>query len=276
MTSSSEYINLRQNAEHIVEQAAKLLVASERSFTIKTQKDIVDVATSADLEVETFIKEEVKKLYPTHGFYGEEFGEEHSDASTIWIIDPLDRTKDFVRGIGEYNSLIAIEENHVLVAGVIRHVGHHQLFSSSLGDGSYLDKKTVISVSKTNSLDVAFIGTNFMTKTNQTGDEIDTYFRLFKHLILSSYRLRTFWDDSRLMSWVAQGSLDATLCLPNSLKWFDIAPAILLVQEAGGTVTNWNGDPIINRNLSNGIVASNGILHNQLISIIQKEAYETT
>ncbi len=268
------YLQLQENAERIVEQAAKILVANEQSFTIATQKDAVDVATNADIEVENYIKSEVKKIYPEHGFYGEEFGAENPEADFVWVIDPLDGTKDYVRGIGEYNSLIAIEEKKKIVAGVIRRIGHNELFSCSLGNGAFCDKTRKLVVSKTNTLDVAFIGSNIMTKTKHTSEIIDIYLRLFKRFMLSAYRLRTYWDDSRLMSWVAQGSIDATLCLPNSLKWFDVAPAILLVTEAGGKVTNWKGEPIINRDLSQGILASNGILHEQLLTIIQKEIYD--
>ncbi|MFH0749549.1 MAG: inositol monophosphatase family protein [Candidatus Gottesmanbacteria bacterium] len=267
------YLELQHNAERIVEEAAKILVGYEKSFSIATQKDIVDVATNADVEAEKFIKSEVKKLYPDHGFYGEEFGEDNPNADFVWVIDPLDCTKDYVQGIGEYNCLIAVEDHKQLVAGVVRRMGHNQLFSSSLGNGAYRDKVTKLAVTKTNTLDIAFVGTNVMTRMKQTPVEMDTYFKLFKQLMLSTYRLRTFWDDSRLMSWVAQGSIDATLCLPNSLKWFDVAPAILLVEEAGGKVTNWKGELVINHDLSNGILASNGILHEQLLTIIQKEIY---
>ncbi len=273
MNDSAFYLELQQQAERIVEQAAKILVANEQSFTIATQKDIVDVATSADVEVEKYIKSEVRKLYTSHGFYGEEFGKENADAKYIWIIDPLDGTKDYVRGMGQYNSLIAVEEDKKLVAGVIRRIGHNQLFSSSLGNGAFRDKINRLTVSKTDKLDVAFIGSNIMTKAKQTPEVMDTYLRLFKQFMLSAYRLRTLWDDSRLISWVAQGSIDATLCLPNSLKWFDVAPAILLAEEAGAKVTNWKGEPIINHDLSEGILVSNGILHEQLLTIIQKEIY---
>lgn len=273
MNNTAFYLEIQHHAERIVEQAAKILVANERSFSIAKQKDIVDVATNADIEVENFIKEEVRKLYPDHGFYGEEFGVENPDAPFSWIIDPLDGTKDYVQGIGEYNCLIAVEENKKLVAGVVRRLGHNQLFSCSRGNGSYRDKTTRISVSKTKTLNVAFIGTNVMTRTKQTSEEIDIYLKLFKQFMVSAYRLRTFWDDSRLMSWVAQGSIDASMCLPNSLKWFDVAPSILLVEEAGGKVTDWLGNPIVNHDLSKGILTSNGMLHEQLLSIISKEVY---
>lgn len=267
MNDALFYTKLQRFAENLSKQAAEMLVSQEKNFTIRVQKDIVDVATSADIAVEQYIKEEVRKQYPDHGFYGEEFGIDTPNARFVWTIDPLDGTKDYVRGIGEYNTLIGVEDQGAPVVGVVRRIGHNQLYSCSIGQGAFCDGRK-ITVSKTSNLDTAFVGIDSVNTTNNSSDQIDQFYQLSKKLTNSLYRLRFHWDDSRLLSLVSQGSFDATIILPNVPKWFDIAPALLLVEEAGGKVTNWHGEPIKNRDVSKGILASNGMLHDSLLKII--------
>jgi len=77
-------------------------------------------------------------------------------------------------------------------------------------------------------------------------------------------------DDAKLFGWVAQGSLDACISFPNNNKWFDVAPAILLVEEAGGKVTDFEGNKLASHDVSKGIVVSNGIIHEQILAIIKQ------
>ena len=268
MNNSTFYLELQHNAEHIVEEAVKILISHEHSFTIATQKDKIDVATNADIEVEQFIKSEVHKLYPDHGFLGEEFGDDNADREYVWIIDPLDNTKEYVRGIGEYNCLVAIEHNKELVAGVTRRMGHNVRYAGSLGNGSFCDDKQIY-VSTTQTLDKAFVGTNMPMKSSHTTDTVHQYMSVLEKIILSSYRLRPLFDDARTLGWVAQGGLDACISLPYSNKWVDVASGLFLIVEAGGKVTDWEGNPIENRDLSKGIIASNGLLHEQILNIIK-------
>ena len=269
---TSFYHQLQEHAEKIVEEAVKILVAQEHSFTIATQKDEVDVATSADVAVEQFIKTEVHKLYPDHGFLGEEFGEENGNNEYVWIIDPLDNTKEYVRGVGEYNCLVAIEHNHTLVVGITRRMGHEVHYTCSLGGGAYANG-THIHVSATAVLDTAFLGTNMPNRKKHAETDIHQYMTLFEACINRVYRLRPDFDDARTLGLVAQGALDACILLPNTDKWVDVASGILLVTEAGGKVTDWKGKPITQHDLSQGVLASNGILHDQLLTVIQKEIY---
>lgn len=266
------YRNLQQTAETIVDEAVKILVAQEHSFTIATQKDEVDVATSADVAVERFIKAEVHKQYPDHGFLGEEFGEENSSNEYVWVIDPLDNTKEYVRGVGEYNCLVAIERNKQLVVGVTRRMGHDVRYVCSLGNGSYANG-TRIHVSSTHVLETAFVGSNMPNRKNHEAAVIHTYMKVFESCINGVYRLRPDFDDARTLGLVAQGALDGCFLLPHTDKWVDVASGILLVEEAGGRVTDWNGRPIADHDLTNGVLATNGILHEQLLTIIRKEIY---
>ncbi len=269
MNDSTFYLELQHQAERIVEEAVKILISHEHSFTIAKHKDAVDVATNADIEVEQYIKSEVHKLYPDHGFLGEEFGEENVDREYIWIIDPLDNTKEYIRGIGEYNCLLAIEHNEKLVVGVTRRMGHNVHYACSLANGSYCDNKP-IHVSTASSLNTAFIGTNMPNKKSHSPEITHTYMSLLEKVINASYRLRPSFDDARTLGWVAQGGFDGCILLPHTDKWVDVASGILLVEEAGGKVTDWQGNPLKNRDLSKGILVSNGIVHEQLLTIVKE------
>lgn len=269
MSDSTFYLELQHQAERIVEEAVKILVSHEHSFTVSKQKDAVDVATNADTEVEQYIKSEVHTLYPDHGFLGEEFGEEHADHEYVWIIDPLDNTKEYVRGIGEYNCLIAIEHNKKLVVGITRRMGHAVRYAGSSGNGSYCDDKK-IHVSTTPTFETAFVGSNMPNKKSHLPETTHTYMSILEKLVNTCYRLRPSFDDARTFGWVAQGAIDACISLPQTNKWVDVASGILLVEEAGGKVTNWEGNPIINHDLSKGIIVSNGLLHEQIVAIVKE------
>lgn len=269
------YNQLQNQAEQIASEAVKILARHEHDFTIAAQKDEVDIATNADLEVEQFIRTEVKKHYPDHGFLGEEFGEENVTNTYVWIIDPLDNTKEYVRGIGEYNCLIAVEEKGVLVAGVTHRMGHEVRYAASRGNGAFCDGKK-IHVSSTATLAPAFIGSNCTNRKSHTPKQVHSYLSLFESLINSVYRLRFASDDAKSLGLVAQGAYDGFISLPHTDKWVDIASGILLVEEAGGKVTNWNGEPIKHHDLSNGLLATNGMVHEQVLTILKKEVYGTS
>lgn len=269
MNDSTFYLELQHQAERIVEDAVKILIAHEHSFTVAKQKDAVDVATNADTEVEQYIKSKVHTLYPDHGFLGEEFGEENADREYVWIIDPLDNTKEYVRGIGEYNCLVAIEHNKELVVGITRRMGHTMRYACSRANGSFCND-TQIHVSSTQTVATSFIGTNIPNNKSHSPEQTHQYMNLLEKVIASSYRLRPSFDDARTLGWVAQGGLDGCILLPHTGKWVDVASGILLVAEAGGKVTDWEGNTLIDRDVSKGILVSNGLLHEQLLAIVKE------
>lgn len=266
------YQQLQKDAERIVEKAATILISYEKKFSLYKQKDEIDVATTADTETEKFIIGEIHKKYPDHGIYGEEFGKSTESSEYTWIIDPLDGTKEYVRGLGEYNCLIAVEEKEKLVAGVMKRIGKNALYASSKGNGAFLDGNP-IHVSKTDTLILSFVGMHFPNSKN-TKEEIDRGVRIIHDLISKTYRLRPTWDDARLLGWLARGAIDGYIIPAHLNYWYDVAPSILLVEEAGGKITDWNGNPIKNRDLSKGVVASNGHIHKQLLEIIKKVTHD--
>ncbi|HCM82781.1 MAG: Myo-inositol-monophosphatase [Candidatus Gottesmanbacteria bacterium GW2011_GWA2_44_17] len=267
--TSAFYRQLEEDAVEYAEKAVTLIRSYEHTFTIAKKKEEMDFATNADHEAENLIREKIHKKYPDHGILGEEYGEQPGSSDYTWVIDPLDGTRDFARGAGEYGCLIAVEHNRELVAGVARKIGHNELYTCSKGNGSYCDSEK-IHVSKTDNLFQSYIGFH-IPSYQQEKNLVEKGIRILKNTVLACYRIRPGWHDAYLLASVAKGVFDG-LISPLPLKWWDVAPSILLVEEAGGKVTDCDGYRIKNRNLSNGIVASNGILHEQLLDIVRISA----
>ena len=270
--SASFYQQLQKDAEYIAEQAGKLLNRYQKKVTIVVQKDIGDFATTADLTSETFIRNYIHKEYPNHSIFGEEGGLVDNHSEYVWIIDPLDGTKEYARGVKEYNCLIAVECNSKLVVGVIKRIGINELYSVVLSRGAMKDGKK-IHVSTLNDTKKSHIGYHLPVGLPPfERSQIEKHFSLLKELTFACYRLRPGWDDAKALGYVASGILEAHIIpaeLPNA--WHDLAAGILLVQEAGGKITHLDGSEIVPHDMTRGFLASNGHLHDELLGIIRKE-----
>ena|SRR3989344_2272371 len=262
------YKQLRHDAEKFVIQAVQLLNQYQKKVKTVKQKDIADIATNADLASEQLIIKLIRQKYPDHAIYSEEAGESVDKSEFRWIIDPLDGTKEYTKGLVEYNCLVAVEHNKRLVAGAAFRNGTNELYTSTLGYGAFLNGQQ-IHVSKTSDVNKSFIGFHIPASDNSVA-MINQSFRLLQTLNKACYRVRPGWDDTYLMSMVARGIIDAHLVLNNKIKWCDVAPAVLLVLEAGGSVTDWNGNPIQSGDLSHGLLVSNSVLPAYLLSQIKQ------
>lgn len=270
--SATFYQQLQEDAEYIAERAGQLLKRYQKTATVVVQKDIGDFAMTADLASEKLIRTYIQKKYPGHSVMGEEGGLTDKHSEYLWIIDPLDGTKEYARGIPEYNCLIAVEHEGKLVVGVIRRNGLVETYTCAAGGGAWGNKKP-IHVSKQADLSRAYIGYHLPVPTSTARRrDVERHFDILKELTFSCYRLRPSWDDAKSMAWVAQGILDAHI-IPAELKneWHDVASGILLVQEAGGKVTHLDGSPVISHDMSKGFLTTNGVIHDELLSILRKE-----
>jgi myo-inositol-1(or 4)-monophosphatase len=235
--------------------------------TLAVQKDEMDESTSADLAAEKCIIDHIKKKYPTHGIYSEEIGEIKGSESYRWVIDPLDQTKEYIRGLTEYNCLIAVEYEEKVISGVTLQHGIDTLYTGSKGNGVTCNGKPIHVSAQTNFSD-AFIGFNLPNKKLDV-KEIKDDLSILSTLIRSVYRVRPFWDQAKVMGWVARGILDGNIAPPHVFKWHDMASSIILIEEAGGKVTDWHGNPVTEKTNGNGVVASNGTFHDELLYLVQ-------
>lgn len=266
-------MDFRTFSEKVAVKAGSILIDKKKDFIVKKVKDnqMLDIATTADYASEEYIISQIKKHYPDHSILAEETGFDTSLSSQYqWIIDPLDGTKEYSRGIPYYYILIALEYNNELISAVAYQPELKRMFS--VDEKSYLNGKT-ISVSKTMDLSKSFVSVA-LPSSRMPEKVILRSLGIIKKLCKTIYRVRnTQWDVDSL-NHVALGAYDGYITVTSSedvshAKWWDVAPGILMVKKAGGKVTDLDNNEVSDKSLPNGIVASNGLIHDKLLSIVR-------
>lgn len=258
-----DYLSL---AAQLAIDASDLLKRMQGTQTTAVQKDEVDIATSADLAAEKLIINGIKEKYPSHSIYSEEAGKSNESSEYQWIIDPLDGTKEYVRGSDDFNVLIALEYQRKLIVGAYSRVINSNLFTTSFQGGSFKNGKK-IEVSKASELHSSVIG--FRLPNRSSGqDVIKIRVNTLEKLINNLYRVRCPSDDAHAFAMVACGQLEAHVLYDGVCDWYDVAPTLLLVKEAGGMVTDFFGNEVKSADFSHGILASNGHIHSQMLELI--------
>lgn len=242
--------------------ASKIILQSyDRISSIKVDaKSRNDFVTEVDRRSEQEIIHSIRTAYPEHSFLGEELGEVSGNPDFQWIIDPLDGTTNFIHGLPQFAISIAFRHKGNLEQAVIYDPLRNELFTASRGEGAKLNDRR-IRVSGCDKLEKALIGTGFPFK----------YPKLFPHYIQTIAKLYPKISDLRRagsaaldLAYVAAGRLDGHYEL--SLQSWDIAAGILLIKEAGGFVTDTEGQE---NYLANGnIIASNALIFKSLFKAL--------
>ena len=195
-----------------------------------------DFVTQVDGAAEEAVIDIVRKSYPDHGFIAEESGESSPDAEYVWIIDPLDGTTNFIHGFPQYCVSVAVQHRGALAHAVVYDPVKNELFTASQGRGAFLNDRR-IRVSKCQKLDDALVGTGFPFK--ELG-RLDLYTRQLRFFMEKSSGVRRAGAAALDLAYVACGRLDAFWEL--GLAPWDMAAGALLIQEAGGLITDISGE----------------------------------
>jgi histidinol-phosphatase len=201
------------------------------SFAVESKPDGSPV-TIADREAETAVREWIARRFPDDGIEGEEFGVVRTDARRRWIIDPIDGTKTFVRGVPLWGTLIAVVDGTDVLAGAIFCPAVDELVAAAPGEGAWWNG-TRCSVSTVDRIDRATVLTS---SDYRLGDEMrrDAWRELSYRALVS----RT-WGDCYGYLLVATGRADV-MADPRMAVW-DAAPLLPIIEEAGGVFTDWSG-----------------------------------
>ena len=194
-----------------------------------------DFVSSVDKLAEEEIIYTIKETYPDHAILGEESGHQ-GDSDYQWIIDPLDGTTNFLHGFPQYAVSIAVKQNDTIQHGVIFDPLRNELFAASRGSGARLNDIR-IRVSKANALQRSLIGTGFPFRQNK---DVDGYLNCLKDVMQNSHGIRRAGSAALDLAYVACGRLDGFW--ESDLQAWDIAAGTLLIQEAGGLVSDFNGN----------------------------------
>lgn len=201
------------------------------SVSKKAQNDFV---SDVDYKAEHEIIDVIRKAYPDHGILAEESGS-HPGDEYLWIIDPLDGTTNFINGFPHFAVSIALQHKDKIVQAVVFDPIRNELFTATRGSGAQLNNRR-IRVTKRKELDGALLGTGFPFKQQHN---LDVYLETFKAMFPMTSGIRRAGSAALDLSYVAAGRLDGFWELGLS-KW-DMAAGILLVQEAGGLMSDFTG-----------------------------------
>jgi myo-inositol-1(or 4)-monophosphatase len=212
--------------------------------------------TRADVESEAMIRRQIAKHFPQHAVLGEESGSTTGTDSRIrWIIDPLDGTKSFIRGVPLYGVLVGVEIDGVTRVGATYLPATDEMFAAAEGLGCTFNGKAV-HVSKVDRLEDATITT---TNAARCAARLDDYTKL-----ITTTAMCAGWGDAYGYMMVATGRADIMLD-PRTSPW-DIAAVVPIIKESGGTITSWDGQESLR---AGDAVATNGLLHPLMLSALK-------
>lgn len=240
------------------ENAGKLAMSHfDCGVTVEWKADESPV-TVADRQAETFLRQLIHKYFPHDGLLGEEHGEEAGSSGYRWIMDPIDGTRSFVRGIPLWGTLIGLEYRDELIAGVARVPALGMTYRALRGDGAFRDNRR-IHVSNVDQLSQAQLFYSGISWFHESG-----CLQSFLELTSATQRQRGFGDFYGFVL-VAQGS--GEIMVDHGVHAWDIAALKPIVEEAGGQFSNWTGSFDLH---AADVMASNGRLHAPAIAVMSK------
>jgi len=226
-----------------------------KKLKIKEKNGFWDITTQYDLAAEKFIARKIRARFPNHGILGEETGHK-GDRNQFWIVDPLDGTRNFSRGIPVFCTMLAFVKHGKIEIGAVYDPIHDEYFFAARGKGATLNNKRI----RVNSIDKIESSLAAMVWGNDRPSRVMS--QKFQKLILD-YEI---WDNSLAsggltLAWVAAGRVDFDINTVSAL--WDYVPGALIVEEAGAKVTDIQGRPY--RWNSESIFAANPVLHSKIM-----------
>lgn len=224
------------------------------------RKGVSDYVSEVDRMAEQAIVEILLEAYPDHAILAEEGGAQgHSDY--LWVIDPLDGTTNFLHGFPQFAVSIGLQVKGVLSLAVVYDPTRNELFTATRGRGAHLNDRR-LRVSKQTRLQESLIGTGFPYRDFSY---LDDYLKMFRELLPKTAGLRRPGCASLDLAYVAAGRYDGFW--EAGLKPWDMAAGVLLIQEAGGLVTDFDGGE--NYMATGNVVGGNPKVFAQLLQVIQ-------
>ena len=243
-----------------------------RSYYLKsgelTFKHAREAVTEADRKIERLLTERIEAAFPDDTVFGEEFGPDGSKGrpeGRIWHIDPIDGTLNFALGLPNFCTSMALMDGDEILAACVYAPLHEEAFTASRGEGCRLNGEA-LQVSTREPLAEAVISAQL-----QKGGRYVQCAELLKAILMQTMKMRRLGTIALEMAYLAAGRYDAMIAgrgRPQQL--YDVAAGILLVQEAGGRVSDHHGQPYVP--YTTDLVASNGLVHDELIDLIVKYA----
>jgi myo-inositol-1(or 4)-monophosphatase len=243
-------------------EAGKLLQNSRSESQEITYKGAVDLVTNFDNQSQKVIVDSLTSFFPDHDFLAEEGLEKKRGSEFRWIIDPIDGTTNFAHGLPLYCISIALEFKDEIIVGVIYDPMRQELYSAGKGNGAFMNEKD-ISVSSVDKLDRGLLSTGFPYDIRES--EVNNI-NHFINFLKRAQAVRRLGSAALDLCYVACGKFDGFWEL--KLSPWDVAAACLIVEEAGGRVSDFSGGKFSAFGLE--CLASNGKIHEEMISVLKE------
>jgi len=229
-------------------------------FTISNKEGINNLVTEADHASEKAIFEVIKNDYPDHFLLSEETGEIVTDSNYKWIIDPIDGTVNFAHGLPLCCVSIGLEQDGHMIMGAVFNPFIKEFFFAQKGYGATLNEKKITVSNETSALTSCLVTGFPYTYLDQPNGPLE----VFSRLIRAGVPVRRLGSAAIDLCWVAAGRFDGFY--EHKLNAWDSAAGYLMVEEAGGKVTDFAGNPY--SPYQPHIIATNGKIHDELISVV--------
>jgi myo-inositol-1(or 4)-monophosphatase len=247
-------------ARHAARAAGKILISIFGHVNHIMKKGSIDLVTEADLEAEKIILKTIRRNFPKDSILSEESGKQQHTSGRTWIVDPLDGTTNFAHGFPFFAVSIALEIEKEIVLGIVYNPQMDEYYEAVRGKGSSLNNNP-INVSGTSNLDESLLATGFPYDIREKSEEI---IKFFSKMIVRSQGVRRPGSAAIDLCYVAAGRLDGFW--EQGLNPWDTAAGIIIVEEAGGTVTTFEGKPY--SPFKKTIVAANPLIHGEMIRVL--------
>ena len=227
------------------------------------KKGAIDLVTNIDVEIERAFRATIAERFPDHAVLGEEFAnlDENRLPKHCWVFDPIDGTTNYAHGLPIFCSSLSLEINGEAIVAAIYDPSRRELFTAERGHGAWLNGQP-LRVSSADALIDALLVTGFPYTVQQDPGEL---VGVFTEFLKTSRAVRRLGSAALDLCYVAAGRFDAFW--EQKLNPWDISAGALIVQEAGGTVTDTAGAPF--RSRAGNIIASNGRVHDAMVATLQ-------
>ncbi len=251
------YTKIAENAAREAGEVLKENLGKVREITFKGKNSLV---TEVDKLSEEIIVQSIKKSFPSHDIFAEESGRHSTSSEYVWIIDPLDGTTNYAHGYPFFSISIALEVGGVVKAGLVYDPVKEEMFSAELGQGAFMNGEP-IRISGSARLDESHLVTGFVHDDPRIVEE---NLRHFANFIWKARAVRRDGSAALDLCYVACSRFDGFWEL--GLNPWDTAAGVLIVEEAGGSVTDFTGGEysIYKRE----ILATNGSIHPEMIDVL--------
>ena len=221
-----------------------------------------DFVSASDKKVEKILIEELQKAKPNYSILSEEIGEIKNDESFKWIIDPIDGTSNFLHGIPHFCISIGLEHNNEIISGIIYDPIKDEMFTAEKGNGSYINNQRMRVSSRSKLKDCIIFTGGPKHGSENSSLSLDEYLKFSSQVFIP---IRKLGSGALDMAYVAAGRCDGFWS--RNLNYWDIAAGIILVKEAGGFVTDFNGENGYIKNKT--ILVTNSKINQEMIEVLR-------